>query len=113
VGSSGGFLWAPVAVTAHTYLLDRDGFAIDLGLGYRWFFGAVSEQAERRTVRLDAPELSLRFAGTVNQGPGLPAGARLASAGFELFASDWRYSGELGKESSFVLGLGLTWDHGF
>jgi hypothetical protein len=113
VGSSGGFLWAPVGITAHTYLLDEDGFAIDLGLGYRWFFGAVSHQSEQRTVRLGAPELSLRFAGTVNQGPRLPAGARLASAGLEIFASDWRYSGTLGNENSFVLGLGLTWDHGF
>jgi hypothetical protein len=113
LGSSGGFLWAPLGVSAHAYLLDQDGFALDLGLGYRSFFGVVSHQSEQRTVRFDAPELSLRFAGTPNAGPGLPSGARLASAGIEFFASDWRYRGALGNENSFVLGLGLSWDHGF
>jgi len=113
LGSSGGFLWAPLGVSAHALLLDQAGLALDLGLGYRSFFGVVSHESEQRTVRLDAPELSLRLAGTANTGPGLPAGARLASAGFELFASDWRYRGALGNESSFVLGLGLSWDHGF
>jgi len=113
LGSSGGFFWAPLGVSAHALLLDQAPFALDLGLGYRSFFAAVSHQSEQRTVRFDAPELSLRFAGTANTGPGLPAGARLASAGFELFASDWRYRGALGNESSFVLGLGFSWDHGF
>jgi len=112
-GSSSGFIWAPLGVTAHTELFDRDGFAIDLGVGYRGIFGLVGSKSAERTVRLDAPELSLRFAGTVNQGPGLPGGARIGSAGLELFASDWRYSGALGNESSFVLGLGFVWDHGF
>jgi hypothetical protein len=113
LGSSGGFLWAPLGVSAHSLLFDQAGFALDLGLGYRSFFGVVSHESEQSRVRLDAPELSLRFAGTANTGPGLPSGGRLASAGFELFASDWRYRGALGNESSFVLGLGFSWDHGF
>jgi hypothetical protein len=112
-GSSFGFLLLPVGASAHFFLLDSKGGALDLGVGYHWIFSGVGSKDEARGVTLRSPEISLRFAGTANEGPGLPHGRRISSGGFEVFGGNWRYSGPNGVESSFVLGIGFGWDHGF
>jgi hypothetical protein len=108
-----GFVLVPLAASAHLFLFDTKGAALDLGLRYRWILSSVGSSDQSRSFTLRSPEISLRFAGTANEGPGLPHGHRIASAGFEVFGGDWRYSGPNGVESSFVLGIGVCWDHGF
>jgi hypothetical protein len=108
-----GFLMIPIAASGHLFLLDTKGGAIDLGFRYRWLLSSVGSNDQLRRVTIHSPEFSLRFAGTALEGPGLPRGHRIASGGFEIFGGDWRYSGPNGVESSFVLGIGLVWDHGF
>lgn len=112
-GSSAGFLWLPVGFTASTFLVDRRNFALQLGAGYRFYFADVGSSDARRTVTISAPELRLSFASTAWQGPGIPSGARIAAASFDLFAADWRWHGPTGVESSFVAGLGLSWQLGW
>ncbi len=112
-GSSAGFLWLPVGVTASAFLIDRRNFAVQLGAGYRFYFADVGSSDARRSLTISAPEVRLSFASTAWQGPGLPSGARIAAASFDLFASDWRFRGPAGLESSFVAGLGLSWQLGW
>jgi hypothetical protein len=108
-----GFFFFPIAASGHLYLLDTMGAALDLGFRYRWMLASVGSSDQSRSITLRSPEFSLRFAGTAHEGPGLPHGHRIASAGFELFGGEWRYSGPNGVESSFVAGIAVCWDRGF
>jgi hypothetical protein len=47
-GSSAGFLWLPVGLSASTFLVDRRGFALELGAGYRFYFADVGSSDARR-----------------------------------------------------------------
>jgi len=107
------FVWFPLGASTHVYVLDHHGAGIDLGLGYRWFFSSVGGEAGSRSVTLGGPELTLRLSGTASLGRGIEGGSRIVSSGLEFIASNWRYNGPAGRESALVLGLALTWDHGF
>jgi hypothetical protein len=108
-----GFLLVPFSASGHLFLVDTKGGALDLGFRYRWILASVGSRDQSRAATIRSPEISLRFAGTAHEGPGLPHGHRIASAGFELFGGEWRYSGPNGVESSFVAGMAICWDHGF
>jgi hypothetical protein len=113
LGGTGGFLWFPLGASAHMVLVESGSFSLDVGLGYRAMFASTIGKESSRRLRLDAPELSVRFAGTAEQGPGLPKGHRVASGGIEVFVADWSAGGAAGTERSLVLGMGFVWDHGF
>jgi hypothetical protein len=113
LGSSFGFSWIPLGLSAHTYVLEAEGWGIDVGAGYRWIFSTVGGSGSSRQVWLSGPELTMRFAATPPRHPGLPAGSRIASAAFETFVADWRWNGPEGVERSLVFGVGLSWDAGF
>jgi hypothetical protein len=108
-----GFVWFPVGASMHVPLLDRAGMGLDLGLAYRWFFSSVGGGGESRWVIPAGPELSFRIAGTADLGRGLPGGWRMASSGVEFMLADWRYHAPDGWQNAVVLGMALTWDHGF
>ena len=112
-GSGLGFTWLPLGVSTHWFAYDAKGSALDVGLAYRLTLAGVSHGQESRSVIIQAPELRLRWAGTVQRGPGLPSGARIGSAGYELFASEWFGKGPTGPEHTFVLGFGIVGDGGF
>jgi len=111
-GSDIGFLWMPVGVSAHWFALGSKGTVLDLGLAYRFIMAAVGGHGESRAATIHAPELRVRFGTSAERGPGLPSGARVANAGYELFASEWFSDGPYGPEHAFVLGMGLVWEVG-
>jgi len=111
-GSDIGFMWLPIGVSAHWFVIDSKGFVLDLGLAYRFITATVAGQGESRALTIHAPELRLRFGTSAERGPGLPSGARVANAGYELFASEWFSDGPYGAEHAFVLGMGLVWEVG-
>lgn len=112
-GSNTGFFWAPVGASAHAFVFDNGRFGVDLGLGYRWFFAAVGSGSDSRSVTLAAPELTVRFTGATDLGPGLSTRPPIASSGIEIIVSDWRFAGPTGSEHTLVFGMALTWDRGF
>jgi hypothetical protein len=106
-GASFGFLWLPVGASVSSFLLDKNGLGLEVGAAYRVYFATVGSQDNSRSVTIQAPEARITLAGTAQQGPGLPSGARVAASGLDLFLSDWRWRGPQGIESSFVMGMGL------
>ena len=112
-GSSIGFVWLPLGVSTHWFAYDSKGSALDVGVAYRLMLAGVGHGQDSRSLLIQAPELRLRWANTVQRGPGLPGGPRIGSGGFELFASEWFSKGPSGPERSFVLGFGIVGDTGF
>jgi hypothetical protein len=104
-----GFLVVPLGPALHWLVLDRDGVAVDLGLSYRFVYASVGDQSSR-SFWAHAPTVSVRLAGTVENGLGILGGARVGSTGAEIFASDWRYPGLDADERAFVLGAAWSWD---
>lgn len=109
-GNTTGFLWAPLGASVHGFAIDSPGALLDVGLAYRFVPALVSGKEGERTSYVHGPELRLMLGESVQHGPGLPGGARVASGGYELFAAEW-----FGKhdERSFVLGIGFVTDAAF
>lgn len=112
-GSRVGFIWLPFGASAHWFVHESKRSAVDIGLAYRLILAGVGHGQEARSTMLQAPELRLRFADTIQRGPGLPSGSRVGSGGFELFASEWFGHGPNGPERTFVLGVGVVGDSSF
>jgi hypothetical protein len=108
-----GFLWLPLGVSAHWFAFESGQDVLDLGLAYRFTQAVIRGAGSGRTAIVHGPEFRIRLGETLERGPGLPAGARIASAGYEFFAAEWFGRGPSGPEKSFVLGLGIVSDVGF
>jgi hypothetical protein len=108
-----GFLWTPLGVSAHWFAFESGQTVLDLGLAYRLTPAIIRGEGSGRTAIVHGPEFRVRLGDTLDHGPGLPAGARIASGGYEFFAAEWFGTGPAGPERSFVLGLGIVTDVGF